>query len=93
MSAREKNFKYLILLALYLSLGCVLVDGIFGLDIFLNETDRLSPLYRLVFLLKTLIFLAAVLVLGKLPRHLDLRAPSNCGVSKNPFCFDRKRLF
>ena len=53
---------------IYTSMAIVILDGIFGLDIFLNNSDRLSLLYRAGFLLKFLIVILGICFFSKIPK-------------------------
>ena len=53
--AAPKNYYTCCLALIYVSMVIVILDGIFGLDIFLTGSDRLSPIYRAAFFLKLVI--------------------------------------
>ena len=57
---------------LYVSVAVVLLDGIFGLDIFLNGSDRLSFVYRSAFLIKVLLVISSIYFFSKIPKKLSL---------------------
>ncbi len=57
---------------IYLSMAIVILDGIFGIDIFLNHSDRLSIFYRLGFLIKFLLVIICIYYFSKIPKHFIL---------------------
>ena len=52
---------------IYISIGLIILDGIFGIDIMLNNTSRLSPIYRAAFLAKVFIVLLSIIYYKKIP--------------------------
>jgi len=57
---------------IYMSMAIVILDGIFGIDIFLNNSDRLSILYRAGFLFKYMLVILAICFFSKIPKDLFL---------------------
>lgn len=75
VSAREdihNNYLRCIEWLLYVSVAIVILDGIFGLDIFLNGSDRLSYVYRAAFLIKVLLVISSIYLFFKIPKKLGL---------------------
>ena len=75
VSSLEDIHKYYfrcIELLLYVSASIVVLDGVFGLDIFLNDTERLSPVYRAAFLIKVLLVIYSIFLFSKIPNNLGL---------------------
>lgn len=70
---------------IYMSMAIVVLDGIFGIDIFLNNSDRLSLLYRAGFLLKFLIVILGICFFSKIPKDFFLIGLSIVLFSKSQF--------
>ena len=68
----HRDFYTCINLLLYLSITTILIDGIFGLDIFLSGSDRLSFIYRSAFLFKMILVLMSILLFSKIPKNISL---------------------
>lgn len=67
-----KNFYTCNLALIYVSMVIVILDGIFGLDIFLTDSVRLSPIYRAAFFLKLVIVMFGIFIYSKIPGGLFL---------------------
>ena len=52
---------------IYISIGIIILDGIFGIDIMLNNSSRLSPIYRAAFLAKVFIVFLSIIYYKKIP--------------------------
>ena len=63
-----KSLRWLI----YLSMATIIIDAVFGIDVFLNDSARLSPLYRLAFLFKILLVVLSICFFSKIPKNLGL---------------------
>ena len=57
---------------IYVSMAIVILDGIFGIDIFLNNSDRLSIFYRAGFLFKFLLVILCICFFSKIPKDVIL---------------------
>jgi hypothetical protein len=57
---------------LYVTVATVVVDGIFGLDIFLTGSDRLSLIYRSAFLIKVVLVIFSICFFSKIPKSIGL---------------------
>lgn len=68
----HRDFYTCINLLLYLSITTILIDGIFGLDIFLSGSDRLSFIYRSAFFFKMILVLVSILLFSKIPKNISL---------------------
>ena len=68
--AAPKNYYTCCLALIYVSMVIVILDGIFGLDIFLTGSDRLSPIYRAAFFLKLVIVTFGIFIYSKIPGGL-----------------------
>lgn len=53
---------------IYISLFTVIIDGLFGLDVFLNNSERLSLIYRIPFLIKFSLIVFAIFIFRKVPK-------------------------
>ena len=62
------SIKWLI----YVSFLTILIDGIFGLDIHLQGSDRLSYLYRAAFLTKVILVIIGIFCVSELPKHKNI---------------------
>ena len=64
------NYYKSLLWLIYVSMAIIIIDAVFGIDVFLTDSERLSTLYRLAFLFKILLVVLSICFFSKIPKNL-----------------------
>ena len=64
------NYYKSLLWLIYVSMATIVIDAVFGIDVFLTDSERLSTLYRFAFLFKIVLVVLSICFFSKIPKNL-----------------------